>query len=36
MDPLTHILVTRTLVGREPATQLAGIAADAPFYLTYP
>lgn len=36
MDPLTHILITRALVGREPATQLAGIAADAPFYLTYP
>jgi hypothetical protein len=36
MDPLTHVLVTRIFVGRRPTTLLAGVAADAPFYLTYP
>lgn len=36
MDLLTHILVTRVFVGRRPTTLLAGVAADAPFYFTYP
>jgi len=36
MDPVTHILVTHALVGRRPTTLLAGVAADPPFYLTYP
>jgi hypothetical protein len=35
MDPLTHVLVTRIFVDHRPTTLLAGIAADAPFYLTY-
>lgn len=36
MNPLTHVLVTRIFVGRRSTTLLAGVAADAPFYLTYP
>ena len=36
MDPLTHLLTTRLLIGREAATLLAGIAPDLPFYSTYP
>lgn len=36
MDPLTHVLVTRIFVDRRPTTLLAGVLADAPFYLTYP
>lgn len=36
MDPLAHILLTRAIVGKQPRILLAGIVADAPFYLTYP
>ena len=36
MDPVTHIVLTRALIGRERTTLLAGVLADAPFYLTYP
>jgi hypothetical protein len=36
VDPLTHLLTTRLLVGREPTTLLAGIAPDLAFYSTYP
>ena len=36
MDPLTHLLATRLLIGRKPATLLAGIAPDLAFYSTYP
>ena len=36
MDPFTHYVITRKIVGRDPATLLAGLAADLPFYLTYP
>jgi hypothetical protein len=36
MDPLTHLLITRKFVSPEPATLLAGLAPDVPFYLTYP
>lgn len=36
MDPLTHLLTTRLLVGREPTTLLAGLAPDLAFYSTYP
>jgi hypothetical protein len=36
MDPFTHYVITRKIVGRAPATLLAGLAADMPFYLTYP
>lgn len=36
MDPFTHLLVTRTVISPEPKTILAGLAADLPFYLTYP
>ena len=36
MDPLTHLIVTRKFVGAERSVILAGLAADLPFYLTYP
>ena len=36
MDPVTHLLVTRTFVSREPAIMAAGLTPDLPFYLTYP
>src|SRR6266540_3884457 len=36
MDPITHLLVTRIFIGKEPQILLAGLAPDAPFYLTYP
>jgi membrane-bound metal-dependent hydrolase YbcI (DUF457 family) len=36
VEPLTHLLATRLLIGREPVTLLAGIAPDLAFYSTYP
>ncbi len=36
MDPLTHIFLARTLIDKRPTTLLAGVVADAPWYLTYP
>lgn len=36
MDSITHILITRALVGRRRATLLTGIAPALPFYSTYP
>ncbi len=36
MDPLTHLLTTRLLIGREPATLLADLAPDLAFQSTYP
>ena len=36
MDPLTHLLITRKVIGPDSKVVLAGLAADAPFYLTYP
>jgi len=36
MDSLTHLIVTRKLVGTDCSVILAGLAADLPFYLTYP
>src|SRR5690348_12120827 len=36
MDPLTHLLATRLLLGRDRSTLIASVAADAPFYLAYP
>lgn len=36
MDPLTHFLITYRFVGHNPAALVAGLAADIPFYLTYP
>jgi len=36
MDPLTHIFLTRRLVGPVPHITIAGIGPDLPFYLTYP
>ena len=36
MDPLTHLLTPRLLIGRELTTLLAGIAPDLAFYSTYP
>src|SRR6266508_1685452 len=36
VDPLTHLLATRLLLGRDLATLLAGIAPDLAFCSTYP
>ncbi len=36
MEPITHVWLTRRLVGKDSGTVLAGILPDAPFYLTYP
>ena len=36
MDPFTHLLITRIVISPDPKTVLAGLAADGPFYLTYP
>ena len=36
MDPLTHLLITRRLLDPDRKTILVGLAADVPFYLTYP
>lgn len=36
MDPLTHIFLTRKLISKRPLAIIAGVAPDAPFYLTYP
>ena len=36
MDLITHVLVTRKFIGKENSTVVAGVVADAPFYLTYP
>jgi hypothetical protein len=37
VDPLTHILLTRRLIGTKLSTTVAGgIAPDLPFYLLYP
>ena len=40
MDPLTHLILTRTLVATErphqPAILLAGVAPDLTWYLVYP
>jgi hypothetical protein len=36
MDSLTHLLVTRKLLGTDRDVLIAGIAPDLPFYLTYP
>ncbi len=36
MDPITHVVTTRKLIGKEKRTQAAALAPDAPFYLCYP
>jgi hypothetical protein len=36
MDLLTHIVITRTLIGRSARIVTAGVLADAPFSLTEP
>ncbi len=36
MDPLTHTLLTRKLIGKRPGVMLAGIGPDIPWYATYP
>lgn len=36
MDPLTHLLTTRLLVGRSVPALVAGLVPDLPFYLSYP
>lgn len=35
MDPLTHLLTTRLLLGRDRSALIAGVIPDAPFYLAY-
>lgn len=35
MDPLTHVLVTRVLVGKGKAALIAGIGPDLPFWAVY-
>jgi len=36
MDPISHLLVTRLLLGSRPTALLAGLAPDLPWYLLYP
>jgi hypothetical protein len=36
MDPLTHLLITRKIVGNDAKIVFAGLFPDLPFYLTYP
>ena len=36
MDPLSYLLLTRKLIGTDREVLMAGLAADMPFYLTYP
>ncbi|MCB0212751.1 MAG: hypothetical protein KDJ52_25635 [Anaerolineae bacterium] len=36
IDPLTHLLITRKVIGTQPTVVIAGLAADTPFYVTYP
>jgi hypothetical protein len=36
MDSLTHLLITRKLLGTDRDVLIAGLAPDLPFYLTYP
>jgi len=36
MDPISHLLVTRLLVGSRPVDLVAGLAPDLPWYLLYP
>lgn len=35
MDPLSHLVMTRILVGKERSVLIAGLAPDIPFYSTY-
>ena len=35
MDPLTHILLTRRLIGKGTRVLAAALGPDAPFYVTY-
>jgi hypothetical protein len=36
LDPFTHLLLTRALVGRDAATLFASAAPDMPWYVFYP
>jgi len=36
MDPLTHFFITSKVISSKARVLLAGLAPDAPFYLTYP
>ena len=36
MDPLSHLIATRLLLGSRPADLVAGLAPDLPWYLLYP
>jgi hypothetical protein len=36
MDLLTHAVLTRKLIGKQPCVLLASVGSDVPFYLTYP
>jgi hypothetical protein len=36
MDPLTHLIISKVLIGNDRSVLIAGLAPDAPFYATYP
>jgi hypothetical protein len=36
VDPLSHMLITVALIGREPETLLASVGPDLPWYVLYP
>jgi len=36
VEPLSLLVTTRLLIGRDRRTLLSGIAPDLPFYSTYP
>src|SRR3569623_659125 len=36
MDPISHIFITRKIIGTNKVCLVAAIIADLPFYATYP
>jgi hypothetical protein len=36
MDPITHLVATRLVLGRDRSALIASVIPDAPFYLAYP
>jgi hypothetical protein len=36
MDPLTHLLATRLVLGRDRRALITSVVPDAPFFLAYP
>jgi hypothetical protein len=35
MDPLTHLVATRLVLGHDRSPLIASVAPDTPFYLAY-